>query len=87
MFVQVLDPAAFGGAAAFVAQMDWLVRACHDATPRPGGPPVRLPGERALRSYREQSTNGVALYPTIMPALEPWALRLGVTAPAGMSRR
>jgi len=83
--VQVLDPAAFGGTAAFAAQMDWLVRACHDATPRPGGPPVRLPGERALRSCREQRANGVALYPAIMPALEPWARRLGVTGPAPVS--
>jgi LDH2 family malate/lactate/ureidoglycolate dehydrogenase len=85
VFVQVLDPAAFGGTAAFAGQMDWLVRACHDATPRPGGPPVRLPGERALRSYREQRANGVALYPTIMPALEAWACKLGVTGPAPVS--
>lgn len=78
VFVQVLDPAAFGGADAFARQMDWLVRACHDATPRPGGPPVRLPGERALRLYREQSANGVALHPGIMPALEAWSAKLGV---------
>lgn len=82
VFVQALDPAAFGGAAGFTAQMDWLVRACHEAKPRAGGPPVRLPGERALRNYREQSANGVALYPTIMPALARWARKLGVTPPA-----
>ena len=87
VFAQVLDPAAFGGAAAFAAQMDWLVRACHDANPRPGGPRVRLPGERALRRYREQSAHGVELYPVIMPALEPWARKLGVTAPAAMEGR
>ena len=85
VFIQVLDPAAFGGVAAFAAQMDWLVRACHDATPRPGGPPVRMPGERALHSYREQSANGVELYPTIMPALNSWARRLGVPEPAPVS--
>ena len=79
VFVQVLDPAAFAGREAFHRQMDWLVRACHDATPRPGGTPVRLPGERALRLYREQSTNGVTLYPQILPALAPWARKLGVT--------
>jgi LDH2 family malate/lactate/ureidoglycolate dehydrogenase len=81
VFVQVLDPAAFGGLDAFTRQMDWLVRACHDATPRPGGPPVRLPGERALRLYREQLANGVALYPEIMPALAPWAAKLGIAPP------
>jgi LDH2 family malate/lactate/ureidoglycolate dehydrogenase len=84
VFVQVLDPAAFGGQAAFAAQMDWLVRACHEATPRPDGPPVRLPGERALRLYRAQRTDGVALYPDILPALAPWAERLGVPPPAGI---
>lgn len=85
VFVQVLDPAAFGGASAFAAQMDWLVRACHDATPRPGGPPVRMPGERALRLYRDQSARGVALYPAIMPALAPWAERLGVVPPVAIA--
>ena len=81
VFVQVLDPAAFGGHDAFARQMDWLVDACHDATPRPGGERVRLPGERALRLRREQRANGVALHHEIMPALEPWAAKLGVDVP------
>jgi LDH2 family malate/lactate/ureidoglycolate dehydrogenase len=86
VFVQVLDPAAFGGSQAFARQMDWLVRACHEATPRPGGPAVRLPGERALRLYREQSAGGVALYPSIMPALAPWAEKLGVPSSPPLPR-
>lgn len=85
VFVQVLDPARFGGLEAFTAQMDWLVKACHDAKPRPEGPPVRLPGERALRLWREQHASGVALHPTIMPKLAPWAARLGVTPPAPLA--
>jgi L-lactate dehydrogenase len=78
VFVQVLDPAAFGGVDAFRRQMDWLVDACHGATPRPGGEPVRLPGERALRLYRDQLANGVALYSEILPALREWSRKLGV---------
>ena len=81
VFVQVLDPSRFGGLAAFTRQMDWLVQACHDATPRPGGAPVRVPGERALRLYREQRASGVALHPSIMPALAPWAQKLRVPPP------
>jgi L-lactate dehydrogenase len=81
VFVQVLDPAAFGGRDAFDRQMDRLVGACHDATPRPGGAAVRLPGERALRLYREQMKRGIALYPEIIPALALWAAKLGVEAP------
>jgi hypothetical protein len=30
---------------------------------------------------REHRAQGVALYPTIMPALEPWAAKLGVAMP------
>jgi len=86
VFVQALDPAAFGGADAFKAQMDWLANACHAATPRPGGPAVRLPGERALARYREQSAHGVALHPTIMPALESWAQKLDAMPPPALNR-
>lgn len=81
VFVQVLDPEAFGGLDAFRRQMDHLVRAAHASTPRPGVDRVRLPGEGGLRRRREQRANGVALYPTIMPALAPWAEKLGVASP------
>ena len=81
VFVQVLDPARFGGLEAFTRQTDWLVNACHDATPRPGGPRVRMPGERALALHRAQTAEGVALYAGIMPALMPWSEKYGVTPP------
>ncbi len=81
VFAQVLDPAAFGGADAYCRQSDWLVRACHEATPRPGGPPVRVPGENGMKRYREQTANGVGLHPTIAPLLEPWAAKFGVALP------
>lgn len=85
VFVQVLDPEAFGGRDAFVRQMSWLRDACHDATPRPGGPRVRLPGERGLALMREQRENGVDLHPSILPALLPWAEKLGVAPPQRLS--
>ena len=82
VFVQVLDPAAFGGGDALARQMDWIVDACHDATPRPGVARVRVPGENGLARYRDQRANGVALYPTIMPALRPWAEKRSLKLPA-----
>ena len=82
VFVQVLDPEAFGGRADYTRQMDWLAEACHTATPRPGGPPVRLPGENGMKRHREQTAKGVALFPAIMPALAPWGEKLGVPVPA-----
>ena len=81
VFVQALDPRAFGGLDAFRRQMDWLVEACHDATPRPGVERVRLPGERGLALRREQLEHGIALYPTILPSLEGWSRKLGVPMP------
>jgi L-lactate dehydrogenase len=84
VFVQAIDPAAFGGRDAFARQMDWLVRACHAATPRPGGEAVRVPGERGLLRWRDQQANGVALYPGILPALAPWAEKLGVVPPSAL---
>jgi len=45
---------------------------------------VRLPGEGGLKRRREQRANGVALYPAIMPALEPWGVKLGVALPPSL---
>ncbi len=86
VFVQVFDPEAFGGIAAFRRQMDHMVDITHASKPRPGVERVRLPGEAGMRRLREQRANGVALYPTIMPALEPWAEKLGVALPAAGAR-
>ncbi len=49
--------------------------------PRPGGPPVRMPGDAALKRRAAQLRDGVALHPSILPALVPWADKLGVTLP------
>jgi LDH2 family malate/lactate/ureidoglycolate dehydrogenase len=81
VFVQVLDPQAFGGRDAFVRQAQWLADACHAAGPRPGVARVRLPGERGLDLLRTQSAQGIRLHPSILPALLPWAERLGVPPP------
>ncbi len=80
--MQVIDPEAFGGLAAFKRQMDNLADAARKSKPRPGVDRVRLPGERGLQLFREQTAKGVALYPTIMPALALWAAKLGVAVPA-----
>lgn len=82
VFVQVLDPEAFGGLAAFRRQMDHVARAAHESKPRPGGARVRLPGEAGMKRRREQRASGVALYPAIMPALQPWAAKLRVAPPS-----
>lgn len=84
VFVQVLDPAAFGGTSDFIRQAEWLRQACRTNPPRPGVDRVRLPGERGLARRREQLAHGVALNAEILPALAPWAEKFGVALPAAL---
>jgi LDH2 family malate/lactate/ureidoglycolate dehydrogenase len=85
VFVQALDPAAFGGSDAFRRQTGWTAAACRASPPVPGGDPVRLPGERGLERKRRALAEGVALYPGILTALAPHGERLGVPPPAALS--
>lgn len=87
VFVQILDPHAFGGGESFRRQTQWLADACHEARPRPGVERVRVPGERGLELMRAQSARGVALHASIFPALLPWAEKLGVAAPSPLASR
>jgi LDH2 family malate/lactate/ureidoglycolate dehydrogenase len=81
VFVQCIDPEAFGGRAAFEREAGWLARACREARTAPGAPQPRMPGDGALARKRAALANGVSLHPSIIPALEPIAAELGVTLP------
>lgn len=81
VFLQVIDPGAFGGKEQFVCETQWLAQACRSNPPRLGGPAVRLPGDSELALRAEQLKNGLQLYPAILPALEPWAEKLSVLVP------
>ena len=82
VFVQVIDPAAFGCSEAFRRETGWTAAACRDNPPAPGVSAVRLPGERGLERKRQALADGVALYPGILAALAPHADRLGVAPPS-----
>jgi LDH2 family malate/lactate/ureidoglycolate dehydrogenase len=84
VFVQVIDPDAFGGHDYFTREMTWFAEASRNSPTKPGSPPVRLPGSRALELRVEQMANGVALHPAILPALQPWSDKLGVPLPDPM---
>jgi LDH2 family malate/lactate/ureidoglycolate dehydrogenase len=81
VFLQVLDPALFGGTAAFARQTEHLAAACRATPPRPGFERVRLPGEAGLARRSRQLAEGVALRPGVLAALASWASRLGVPIP------
>ncbi len=85
VFLQLLDPQAFGGLEYFIREMDWLAEACRSNQTKQGDPPVRLPGERALGLCTKQIQEGVSLYPTIIPALKPWAEKFGIPLPTPMA--
>ncbi|TPG44899.1 Ldh family oxidoreductase [Roseomonas nepalensis] len=81
VFLQVFDPSAFGGAEAFRRETDVITGGCRASAPRPGGPPVRLPGEAGLRHRAAAERDGVRLRDGILDGLRPWAERLGVPIP------
>ena len=77
-FLQVIDPAGFGGREAFICETGWMAQACRAAPVKAGNAAVRMPGERGLALRARQLKDGVALHPGIMAALLPWAEKLGV---------
>ena len=81
VFLQVFDPALFGGKKDFIRQTSKVAADCRATPPRPGFDRVRLPGESGLRRRAEQMAKGSELHPGIMPALAPWAQKLGVLLP------
>ena len=81
IFLQLIDPEAFGGRDSFVRETQWVAEACRKTPTKPGVPPVRLPGERALRTRAEQVKTGISLPPAILPELKKWSESLGVPLP------
>jgi LDH2 family malate/lactate/ureidoglycolate dehydrogenase len=85
VFLQLIDPGAFAGRDAFVRQTSGLADIVHATPVASGAPGVRLPGEGALSRRARQLRDGVTIFPTILPALEPWAARYGVAMPRPIS--
>ena len=81
VFLQLINPAAFGGRDAFLREATFLAESCRQSPVAAGKPPVRLPGAGALSRRANQIANGVELHPTILPALVPWAEKLRVKLP------
>lgn len=78
VFLQLIDPDAFGGTKAFTDEMDFLAKRCRDAKPKPGANRVRLPGERALELRDRQIQDGVFLAESIEHSLRILGERLGL---------
>ena len=85
VFLQLIDPRAFSGEAAFRREAGWFASSCEDTPARPDGPPVRIPGRRGLAMRSRQLQEGVVLHSQIMPQLAGWSAELGVQMPTPIS--
>jgi LDH2 family malate/lactate/ureidoglycolate dehydrogenase len=81
VFIQMIDPAAFGSLQDFKRQTNAIKTLCENSRSRDNEPAVRVPGQRAWQSRKQQLAHGVELYPTIMGDLTPWADKLNVELP------
>jgi LDH2 family malate/lactate/ureidoglycolate dehydrogenase len=81
VYVQVMDPGAFGGADDFIRQTSFIAAACRSNPPAPDAQAVRLPGQQGLARKRQALSEGVRLYPGIMERLGAWGEKLAVATP------
>ena len=81
VFLMMVNPAAFGGRERFMQESSWIAEACLDAEPLDHKKPVRLPGQAALGKKRQYLKTGVELEPGILPSLEKWSSKLGISLP------
>lgn len=81
VFVQLIDPAAFGGDAAFRRETAALSEWCRSAEPVDPAKPVRMPGDRAYARWLDQIENGVALHEEVPGLYEPVFARYGIDPP------
>ncbi len=81
VYLQLTDSNAFGGAAEFERQMQWLVDRSVANKPANKNVPVRVPGQRALARKQSQLRDGVILHETIPPALQKLASANNIAMP------
>jgi L-lactate dehydrogenase len=82
VLVLAFAPEAFGGRDAFLRQTTWLVEACANSGVPEGKPPVRLPGQAALKRKADAGRDGLALDASRLSGLETLAKRFSLTASA-----
>lgn len=84
VFLQLIQPDAFGGLAYFKKEMSHFVKHSLDTPTPEGAPPVRMPGQRGLALRKQQLKTGIELYPAILPAIEPFAKQYDIEMPTAI---
>lgn len=77
VFLQLIDPAAFSGSSAFLAETTEFARRCKASRPAEGSRGVRLPGERAMAEKRRQMANGLEVSDDLFDKISRLARDLG----------
>jgi L-lactate dehydrogenase len=80
VYLQLIDPQAFAGRDAFVAQTGFFADECRANPAIDPSRPVRLPGDQAQRSIERCRADGVPVSAKTAGSLRGWADRLGVGA-------
>ena len=78
VFLQVIDPDAFGGRDAFARRAGFVADACRAVPPAPGVSGVRVPGDGAARARRAALEHGVPIEAAVLDRLAGRAAELGV---------
>ena len=84
VFLQIIDPKAFGSEQKFLRQTAALTHLWESCESDDGGS-VRVPGKRAWNLRLNQLENGVSLYPTIASDLQALAQNYGMAFPRPVS--
>jgi LDH2 family malate/lactate/ureidoglycolate dehydrogenase len=81
VFIQVIDPEAFGGREAFARRAGFVADLCRSVPSAPGVSGVRVPGDGAARSRRAALKDGVLIDEALSNALSDRAAKLGIPWP------
>ena len=82
VFIQVIDPAAFGGGDSFAMEAGFLGDAIrHSKAATANGPAPRVAGERAQALRADRLLQGIPLSEGILAGLAEWAETLGLQMP------
>ncbi len=78
VYLQIIDPAKFGGIKNFKSEAQHLVNACLAAESFDPDNPVRIPGSRALALRDKRKQEGIPLSDSIISSLEKWSKEFGI---------
>lgn len=85
VWVQVIDPEAFGDKQAFIKQVDNLLEDARNSAPAHPDKPVRIPGQAAQQRKREQLQKGVCYSASTLNVLQRCAEYCGVALPKAVN--